>query len=297
MTDLEQAAQAVLVAAQAVLVRWDSPAWDWAHQGPTAALMADLRRALAAHKEQAELVQAEPVQAEPVGLLSVRYHRGCASMANADFDYFGDLPEGNYSLCVVAPQQAEPVRMNDPTPPFPLHSSATKQQAEQAVEPPQRRSLTDEERQAMWQASDFRGNGGQRDWFIEGIRAAEVAHGITAKQSEPVAIPGAIPMSEVAARSRSMPERSKALESARERGLEIARSLNIEEPPAADAFFAAPADPVVERAALFNELGEQMFPTVKLSGCAVCGIGAGKVMGYVCPRNLCPMKITCGGAV
>jgi hypothetical protein len=43
-------------AAQAVLVRWDSPAWDWAHQGPTAALMADLRRALAAHKEQAEPV-------------------------------------------------------------------------------------------------------------------------------------------------------------------------------------------------------------------------------------------------
>jgi hypothetical protein len=94
-----------------------------------------------------------------------------------------------------------------------------------------------------------------------------------------------------------MPERAKALESARERGLEIARSLNIEEPPAADAFFAEQADPVVERAALFNELGEQMFPTVKLSGCAVCGIGAGKVMGYVCPRNLCPMKITCGGAV
>jgi hypothetical protein len=55
MTDLEQAAQAVLV-------RWDSPTWDWAHQGPTAALMADLRRALAAHKEQAEPV-VEPVQA------------------------------------------------------------------------------------------------------------------------------------------------------------------------------------------------------------------------------------------
>ena len=54
MTDLEQAAQAVLV-------RWDSPAWDWAHQGPTAALMADLRRALAAHKEQAEPVASKPL--------------------------------------------------------------------------------------------------------------------------------------------------------------------------------------------------------------------------------------------
>jgi hypothetical protein len=67
------------------------------------------------------------------------------------------------------------------------------------------------------------------------------------------------------------------------------------------ALYAAPpakqAEPVVERPALFNELGEPMFGTVKLSGCAVCGIGAGKVMGYVCPRNDCPMKVTSGGAV
>ena len=61
-------------------------------------------------------------------------------------------------------------------------SRALAHQAEPVVERPQRRSLTDEERRAMWQASDFRGNGGQRDWFIEGIRAAEVAHGITKKQ-------------------------------------------------------------------------------------------------------------------
>jgi hypothetical protein len=38
-----------------------------------------------------------------------------------------------------------------------------------------------------------------------------------------------------------------------------------------------------------------MFPTVKLSDCAVCGIGAGKVMGYVCQRGDCPSKVTCGG--
>ena len=37
------------------------------------------------------------------------------------------------------------------------------------------------------------------------------------QKAEPVAIPGAIPMTEVAARSRSMPERSEALERARER--------------------------------------------------------------------------------
>ena len=34
-------------AAQAVLDRWDSPAWEWLKQGPTAALMSDLRAALA----------------------------------------------------------------------------------------------------------------------------------------------------------------------------------------------------------------------------------------------------------
>ena len=34
-------------AAEAVLERWDSPAWEWMKQGPTAELMATLRAALA----------------------------------------------------------------------------------------------------------------------------------------------------------------------------------------------------------------------------------------------------------
>ena len=41
MTDLRKAAEAVLE-------RWDSPAWEWMKQGPTAELMATLRAALAA---------------------------------------------------------------------------------------------------------------------------------------------------------------------------------------------------------------------------------------------------------
>jgi len=40
MTNLRQAAQAVVE-------RWDTPAWEWRDQGPTADLMADLRTALA----------------------------------------------------------------------------------------------------------------------------------------------------------------------------------------------------------------------------------------------------------
>jgi hypothetical protein len=38
-------------AAQAVLDRWNSPKWEWHKQGPTADLMADLRRALDAPTE------------------------------------------------------------------------------------------------------------------------------------------------------------------------------------------------------------------------------------------------------
>ena len=30
----------------------------------------------------------------------------------------------------------------------------------------------------MWRATTFSGNGGQYDWFVEGIRAAERAHKI-----------------------------------------------------------------------------------------------------------------------
>lgn len=39
--------------------------------------------------------------------------------------------------------------------------------------------LTDEQIWSMWMSSEFRGNGGQADWFCEGIRAAEARHGIT----------------------------------------------------------------------------------------------------------------------
>jgi hypothetical protein len=44
--------------------------------------------------------------------------------------------------------------------------------------------LTDEQRMELWRTTEFRGNGGQIDWFIEGTRAAEAAHGITAAAPE-----------------------------------------------------------------------------------------------------------------
>lgn len=42
----------------------------------------------------------------------------------------------------------------------------------------ERKPLSDEQRRQMWRNSEFRGNGGQIDWFIEGTRAAERYHGI-----------------------------------------------------------------------------------------------------------------------
>jgi hypothetical protein len=45
MTNLRQAAQAVVE-------RWDTPAWEWRDQGPTADLMADLRTALAQPEQE-----------------------------------------------------------------------------------------------------------------------------------------------------------------------------------------------------------------------------------------------------
>jgi hypothetical protein len=53
-------------AAQAVLDRWDSPKWEWSKQGPTAALMADLRAALAQQAEPVACVKDSlTAQAEP----------------------------------------------------------------------------------------------------------------------------------------------------------------------------------------------------------------------------------------
>ena len=89
MTNLEKAAQAVLV-------RWDSPAWDWAHQGPTAALMADLREALAAHK-----------QAEPVMIYHGEYTIDCGNHGHHNVELLKLIADG--TKLYAGPRQAEPV--------------------------------------------------------------------------------------------------------------------------------------------------------------------------------------------
>jgi hypothetical protein len=43
---------------------------------------------------------------EPVGSLSVWYHLGSKSMTNVNFDYNGDLPEGDYELYTTPPPRS-----------------------------------------------------------------------------------------------------------------------------------------------------------------------------------------------
>ena len=64
----------------------------------------DIRSRLYQRIHELETQLAQPEQ-EPVGSLSVRYHRGCKSMTNTDFDYNGDLPEGDYELYTTPPQR------------------------------------------------------------------------------------------------------------------------------------------------------------------------------------------------
>ena len=92
-------------AAQAVLDRWDSPRWEW-HQGPTAALMADLRAALA-----------EPVQ-EPVA-----WRWGYRSVTTGEMDWRG------YVEIAADPNLRSPAIIMEP-----LYAA-----------PPQRKPLTDDE--------------------------------------------------------------------------------------------------------------------------------------------------------
>jgi len=60
-------------------------------------------------KDLREALAEQPSQQEPVGSLSVRYHRGCKSMTNTDFDYNGELPEGDYELYTRPPAQRKPL--------------------------------------------------------------------------------------------------------------------------------------------------------------------------------------------
>ena len=75
-------AQPLRAAAQAVLDRWDSPKWEWQSHGPTADLMADLRKALAASPQPTAAPVAELVEA-------LRIFVGCALPVSTEIDKRG----------------------------------------------------------------------------------------------------------------------------------------------------------------------------------------------------------------
>ena len=67
------------------------------------------------------------------------------------------------------------------------------------------------------------------------------------------------------------------------------------EPVQADPVFDAMLDALTTGTGIMSGF-KRIYPFEMLDiGCSVCGIGAGKVMGYVCPRGDCPAKVTCGG--
>ncbi len=73
----------------------------------------DRQEVLRAQAALREALAEQQAQQEPVGSLSVRYHRGCKSMTNTDFDYNGDLPEGDYELYTSPPAQRTWVGLTD----------------------------------------------------------------------------------------------------------------------------------------------------------------------------------------
>ena len=86
MTDLRKAAQAVVD-------RWDTPSWK---DVPATAIYIEALRQALAQPEQGPVA---------VGALSVRYFRGDKAMTDTDFEYFGDLPEGDYTLYISPPKR------------------------------------------------------------------------------------------------------------------------------------------------------------------------------------------------
>ena len=139
----------------------------------------------AAKAEQAEPV-AEPVQAEtvPVRADVLAFLQGSAPLNGA---WFGEKPDGERGqfwwrkYLPPAPQQAEPVT------------------------------------EAALKGAFFKGFHSVEHYYGDVENSAEEAWEKFRLQAEPVAIPGAIPMADLAARSRAMPDRADALERARDR--------------------------------------------------------------------------------
>jgi hypothetical protein len=79
-------------AAQAVLDRWDSPKWEW-HQGPTAEVMNDLRRAL------------EQPEQEPVAWVNAKHLQGLTLGHYGHAEIYTDESQGRIPLYTHPPRR------------------------------------------------------------------------------------------------------------------------------------------------------------------------------------------------
>ena len=186
-------------AAQAILDRWDSPKWEWATQGPTADLMAELRAALAQQAwvcpESPEHRYAKPGHCEDCGRTLVRAQQAEQEPCSTDpraphgFDRTASHTAGRY-VCECEHWQAEPVQepvawmqvladgykcvTGNPIPDWtPLYTA-----------PPRQKPLTQEEIPALaekaWKPSVYYDAAALlgTDGLVALVRAVEQAHGI-----------------------------------------------------------------------------------------------------------------------
>ena len=226
-------------------------------------------------------------------------------------------------LCAALAQQAEPVTLNGPTPPFPIFGSATKRQAEPVDLDQQVRDITagiglppvespivpdpviDCDCGRRWCWTDDAGwnakqaepvaepaRGECRLWDSQWTNVVNHAN-CYANWSKEDAINHAVRMTETymarnVERNHFPPRQAEPVAEA----VRVTDAMVEAAEAAHDA--APPEQKQAEPGALFNELGGRMFSSAKLSGCQTCGIDAVKVMGYVCPRGDCPTQVRSG---
>jgi len=144
--------------------------WKTAPMSERDAFKAEMRNALEAEKVRAEMRlvargwRRPDAPAAPAPAVPAEDFCYCNDEISLQMVSGGAAPEGLYGRLTlkIDGKYVEYVRAESAAPP-----------AAPAV------PLTDEQIRSMWLSSEFRGNGGQVDWFCEGIRAAEAHHGIT----------------------------------------------------------------------------------------------------------------------
>lgn len=77
---------------------------DWHRENARVFKHSRIEGTTSIHDEMADAIDAElKARREPVGCLTISRFRGYDSMVNHDFDYYGDLPDGSYTVYTAPP--------------------------------------------------------------------------------------------------------------------------------------------------------------------------------------------------